>query len=400
MKLIKGKIMPVLMVTLMAVASMLGGCSADSKKNEPGSIKKAEISIIETEPSEETKLSKDPFNTPDVVEIDTNVDDSIKVGIAFPTKDLYRWKNDGELIEKNINDYGYVADLQFANNDVPTQVSQIENMINAGDEVIIVAAIDGDSLKQVCELAKDNDVTIIAYDRLIYNTDAISYYVTYDKYGIGTMQGEYIVDTFDLDNADGPFTMEIFTGDPLSNDAIPFYAGAMDVLTPYIDSGKIIVSSGEVNFSDVSTLMWSTSEAEERMDTILSDYYQDTNLDILLCSNDSTALGAINSMLNNYSGTWPVITGQDCDINNVKHIYNGFQSMSVFKDTRTLANETSSIVDKIIRGESVSVDDTWTFNNGSGIVPTCYSDPVLVDGTNYEAVLIDSGYYTKDQLGL
>ncbi len=322
-----------------------------------------------------------------------------RIGVAMPTKDLQRWNQDGSNMEAQLKEAGYDVDLQYANNDVATQVSQIENMINSGCKVLVIASIDGDSLGTVLEKAKEKDIPVIAYDRLIMNSDAVSYYATFDNYMVGTKQGQYIVDTLDLDNAEGPFTMEITAGDPGDNNALYFYNGAMDVLRPYIDSGKIVIPSGQTDFSTVATAGWSTENAQNRMDSIISaNYSNGQNIDICLCSNDSTAYGVTNSLLANYTGSWPIITGQDCDKLNVKNLIEGKQSMSIFKDTRTLATKVVEMVDAIMKGEEPPVNDTTTYDNGKLVVPSFLCEPVFADANNYRELLIDSGYYTEADL--
>ena len=322
-----------------------------------------------------------------------------KVGVAMPTKDLQRWNQDGTNMEAQLKEAGYDVDLQYAANDISTQVSQIENMINSGCKVLVIASIDGDSLGTVLDQAKEKDIKVIAYDRLIMNSDAVSYYATFDNYMVGTKQGEYIKEQLDLDNAAGPFNMEVFTGDPGDNNARFFYGGAMDVLQPYIDAGKIIVKSGQVDFDTVATANWATEAAQNRMDTIISANYADgTKLDAVLCSNDSTAMGVTNSLEANYTGEWPIITGQDCDVANVQNMIAGKQSMSIFKDTRTLASQTVKMVDAILKGTEAPVNDTKTYDNGTGVIPSFLCEPVFADVNNYKELLIDSGYYTEDQL--
>jgi putative multiple sugar transport system substrate-binding protein len=231
------------------------------------------------------------------------------------------------------------------------------------------------------------------------NTDAVSYYATFDNYMVGTKQGQYIIDTLDLDNAEGPFNMEITGGDPGDNNAKYFYNGAMDLLKPYIESGKIVVKSGQVDFEQVATASWATENAQSRMENILSSNYADgTNLDIALCSNDSTALGVENALAANYKGNYPIITGQDCDVANVKNMIAGKQSMSIFKDTRTLAAKTVEMVDAIMKGTDAPVNDTSTYNNGTGVIPSYLCEPVFADVNNYKELLIDSGYYKESDL--
>ena len=321
------------------------------------------------------------------------------IGVAMPTKDLQRWNQDGSNMQKQLQDAGYVVDLQYARNDVATQVSQIENMISNGCDLLVVASIDGESLGTPLEQAKEAGIPVIAYDRLLMNSDAVSYYATFDNYMVGTKQGEYIVEALDLENAAGPFNMEVFTGDPGDNNARFFYGGAIDVLQPYIDAGKLVITSGSLDFADVATANWSSETAQSRMEAILSSYYADgTKLDVVLCSNDSTALGVTNALENNYTGEWPVITGQDCDIANVKNMIKGKQSMSIFKDTRTLATQVVKMVDAIMTGGEAPVNDTETYDNGALVVPSFLCEPVFADVNNYKELLIDSGYYKESDL--
>jgi putative multiple sugar transport system substrate-binding protein len=374
----KRKLISALVCTAM-VASMLSGCGNKTTTDNKSTTKSSAAS---TEAS--TTTAKDTGKS--------------RVGVAMPTKDLQRWNQDGSNMKTELEKAGYTVDLQYANNDVGTQVSQIETLISNGAKVLVVASIDGKSLSDPLAKAKAAGIPVIAYDRLIMNTDAVSYYATFDNYKVGTKQGEYIRDQLKLDSAAGPFNIEIFTGDPGDNNAKFFYNGAMDVLKKYIDQKKLVVKSGSVDFADVATANWSTETAQGRMDAILASHYADgTKLDAVLCSNDSTALGVENSLAA-YTGTWPIITGQDCDIANVKNILAGKQSMSIFKDTRKLAQQTVKMVGSILSGQKAEVNDTKSYDNGKGIVPTYLCDPEYVDKSNYKDKLITSGYYTEDQL--
>ena len=322
------------------------------------------------------------------------------VGVAMPTKDLQRWNQDGENMKNMLEAEGYAVDLQYASNDVQQQLNQVTNMINNGCDVVVIAAIEGSSLGSALDLAKEKGIPVIAYDRLLMESDAVSYYATFDNYKVGTVQGTYVKEALDLDNAEGPFYMEITAGDPGDNNANFFYSGAMDILKPYIDEGKIIVKSGQVEFTDVATPTWKTEVAQTRASSILSSFYADgSKIDAWLCSNDSTALGVTNALEDNYDNDeWPIITGQDCDISNVKNMIAGKQSMSVFKDTRTLAAQVVKMVGQILAGEEVDVNDTETYDNNVIVVPSFLCEPVFADVNNYAELLLDSGYYTADQL--
>lgn len=325
-----------------------------------------------------------------------------KIGVSMPTQSLQRWNQDGAYLKEKLEKAGYEVELQYANNDVTQQVSQIENMITSKCEVLIIAAVDGYSLVNVLADAKEEGIPVIAYDRLIMETDAVSYYATFDNYMVGTIQGEYIESALDLKNAAGPFNIEVFAGSPDDNNARFFYQGAYDVLSPYIDAGKLVVVSGQKDFETCAIPAWEAETAQNRMDDLLTAHYATgTQLDVVLSPNDSIAIGIANALDNSdYTPgeDWPIITGQDCDIPNMKNIIAGKQSMSIFKDTRTLADQTVAMVNAIVDKKEVPVNDTETYDNVIKVVPTFLCEPVFGDINNYQELLIDSGYYTEDQL--
>ncbi|MHC1772426.1 MAG: substrate-binding domain-containing protein [Flexilinea sp.] len=315
------------------------------------------------------------------------------VGVAMPTNSLQRWNQDGENMKAQLEAAGYKVDLQYANNDVAMQISQLENMILNECKVLVIASIDGGALGDILKSAADNGIKVIAYDRLIKGAD---YYTSFDNYRVGKFQGDFIVKALDLENAAGPFNIEYFGGSPDDNNAHLFNQGAMDVLQPYIDSGKLVNPSGQIDFETVAILGWGTEDAQARMDNLIAGNYADgTPLDVVLSPNDSLALGIANSLTaaGFTAENWPIITGQDCDIPNTINIIKGLQSMSVFKDTRTLAARTVTMVGEILSGAEVEVNDTESYG-----VPSFLCDPVFADINNYKELLIDSGYYTADQL--
>ena len=379
------------LISVAMVATLLIGCGAKAEEAPAAEAPAATEEAATDEATEEAPAAEEEAPAAEAT--------GTKVGVSMPTKDLQRWNQDGANMEAELKAAGYEVDLQYASNDVQTQVSQIENMINSGCNVLVIAAIDGSSLGEPLDMAKAAGIPVIAYDRLIMNSDAVSYYATFDNYMVGTKQGEYIEQALDLPNAEGPFNMEITAGDPGDNNAGFFYQGAMDVLQKYIDEGKINVVSGQTKFEEVATAQWSTETAQSRAENILSSNYADgTQLDIWLCSNDSTSMGVQNALEANYTGKYPVITGQDCDKANVKNMIAGKQSMSIFKDTRTLASQVVKMVGQILSGETVDVNDTETYDNGTGVIPSYLCEPVFADVNNYKELLIDSGYYTEADL--
>ena len=321
-----------------------------------------------------------------------------KVGVAMPTKDLQRWNQDGSNMEKLLKEAGYDVDLQYASNDINTQVTQIENMITSGCDVLVIASIDGDSLGTVLAQAKEKGVKVIAYDRLIMNTDAVTYYATFDNFMVGVKQGQYIEDQLGLKSNAGPFNIELIAGSPDDNNAHIFYEGAMSILQQYIDNGKLVVKSGQKTFEQVATQGWKTENAQSRFEALIAANYADgTQLDAVMASNDSTALGVANALAS-YTGKYPILTGQDCDIANVKNMIAGKQSMSIFKDTRDLAAKTTEMVDAILKGGEPPINNTTDYDNGKFVVPSYLCDPVFADVNNYEKLLVESGYYKADQL--
>lgn len=322
-----------------------------------------------------------------------------RIAVSMPTKDLQRWAQDGSNMKAQLEKQGYDVDIQYANNDIATQVSQIENMIAVNPDVLVVASIDGSALGTALQGAKGLGIPVISYDRLIMQSDAVSYYATFDNELVGELQGQYIEDKLDLKNAKGPFNIELFTGSSDDNNCNYFFGGAMKILQPYIDSGKLVVRSGSTTLAECATANWSTEEAQKRMENILAAYYQDgTKLDAVLSSNDSVANGITNALVASYKGDFPILTGQDCDITSVKNIIAGKQSMSIFKDTRQLASKVVEMVTAIIEGKEVPVNDTESYDNGKGIVPTYLCQPVFADQDNYKEVLIDSGYYKESDV--
>lgn len=324
------------------------------------------------------------------------------VGIAMPSKALERWEKDGNYMVDKFKEMGYETDIQYAQDNVPTQVSQIENMITKGVDVIIIAAIDGEALTDVVSKAKSQEIPVIAYDRLIMNAEGVDYYATFDNYKVGEMQGTYIADKLKLEEEDGPFNIELFGGAPDDNNARFFYDGAMSILQPYIDEGKLNVRSGQVEFNKIATKNWDGATAQSRMDNLLSSSYTTEIVDAVLTPNDAVAQGVVSSLKGVGYGSsdrpMPVITGQDAEAASVKSIIAGEQSMTVFKDTQKLADVAATMTDQILKDEKVEVNDEKTYDNNVKIVPTYLLDPVVVDSDNYKEILIDSGYLTEDEV--
>ncbi len=329
----------------------------------------------------------------------------VPIGVAMPTKELQRWNQDGANMKAQLEKAGYKVDLQYANNDIATQTSQIENMISKGNKILVVAAIDGSALKGVLDQGKRKGVKVIAYDRLIMNSNAVSYYARFDNYKVGKIQGDFLVDKLNLKNRtkSNPAYIELFTGSPDDNNINFFFGGAMDVLKPYLDSGVLVVPSGQTSKAQCATLNWSTEEAQKRMENLVSSQGygpRGKKLDAVYSSNDSCAMGITNALVSaGYTAAnFPIITGQDCDKPSVKNMIAGTQAMSIFKDTRTLAEKVVGMVDAIMQGKEPEINDKKTYDNGTGIIPSYLCDPVFATVDNYKSLLLDSGYYKAEDL--
>ncbi len=331
------------------------------------------------------------------------------VGISMPSRTLERWIKDGEQLQKLLKNDGCTVDLQYANDKTDQQISQIQNQIAGGAKILVVAAIDGEVLAPVLKEAKQQDAVVIAYDRLINGTEDVDYYATFDNYKVGQLQGTYIAETLDLANAAAPLNLEPFAGSPDDNNAKFFFAGAWDVLLPYIEQGKLVVPSGKSpktndDWASIGIPTWSSEKAQAEMDNRLSSFYTGgKQVDVVLSPNDSLALGILASLKSaGYKpGTeYPVLTGQDADKANVKAILAGEQSMTVWKDTRTLGDHVFTMIKQITNGETVDVNDTETYNNGKKTVPSFLIDPVVVTKKDVQTQLIDSGFLKAADVGL
>ena len=318
------------------------------------------------------------------------------VGVCMPNRTTQRWNQDGEHIKTALEEAGMTVELQYAEDNADLQVAQIEQMLEARCALLIIASVDGDALKPALEKAKAAGVSVIAYDRPILNTQSVDGYVSFDSVAVGKMQGEYLEKRFALASVENPLYIELFAGDPNDPNAHSVYEGAMSVLKPYIDGGTLIVRSGEIAFDNVATLAWDAQAARARMETLVSGEKQP--LDMVLCANDNIAIGVADCLLAaGYAPErCPALTGQDCSLQSVKRIISGLQAMSVFKDTRALAGKCAELAKALLAEQPPKADTTcW---NGSIDVPSYLCDLALADAESYERVLIESGYYTAEEL--
>lgn len=323
------------------------------------------------------------------------------IGISMPNKSSTRWVSDGESMVKEFAALGYTADLQYAEDDIPNQLAQIENLVTKGAKVLIIASIDGTTLSDVLQKAHDAGIKVFAYDRLISKTANVDYYTTFDNFGVGVLQGNSLIQGLKASGA-GPYNVELFGGSPDDTNAFYFYDGAMSVLQPMIDSKEIVIASGQMGMDKVGTLRWDGAVAQARMDNLLSANYTDKKVHGVLSPYDGLSRGIISSLKGVGYGTaeqkMPIITGQDAETASVKAMLAGEQYSTVFKDTRELAKVTAKMVDAVMGGKEPEINDTKTYNNGVKVVPSYLLTPYSVGKDDITKMLVDSGYIKAEDL--
>ena len=319
------------------------------------------------------------------------------VGISMPTQSSARWIGDGNNMVEQFKAAGFKTDLQYAENDIPNQLAQIENMITKGVNVLVIAAIDGTTLSNALENAHAADIKVIAYDRLIRESPDVDYYTTFDNFKVGVLQASSLVQCLKERFPDAkPWQVELFGGSPDDNNAFFFYDGAMSVLQPMIDAGEIAIPSGQEGMQVVGTLRWDPATAQSRMDNLLSTNYGDKELNGVLSPYDGLSIGILSSVKGVGYGSgdlkMPCVTGQDAEVPSVKSMMAGEQYSTVFKDTRKLAGVTVNMVEAIMAGEEPEINDTTTYNNGVKVVPSYLLEPMALNVGDIETVLVESGY--------
>ncbi|MET7296280.1 multiple monosaccharide ABC transporter substrate-binding protein [Streptomyces griseoloalbus] len=330
--------------------------------------------------------------------------DGATIGIAMPTKSSERWIADGNYVKKDLESKGFETKLVYGEDDPDQQVSQIENLITQGVDALIVAAIDNKSMNNVLQQAKDADIPVISYDRLILGTENVDYYASFDNEKVGELQGTYIVEKLGLKDGSkkGPFNIELFAGSNDDNNTRYFFQGAMNVLQPYIDKKQLVVRSKQTSLNQVTTLRWDGGTAQKRMDDILTSSYKSARVDAVLSPYDGISIGILSALKSDDYGSGskplPIVTGQDAEVASVKSIIADEQAMTVYKDTRELAKVASNMVDALLSDKKPEVNDTKTYDNGAKVVPAYLLEPVAVDKANYQKAVVDSGYIKESDL--
>ncbi|WP_425562253.1 multiple monosaccharide ABC transporter substrate-binding protein [Leifsonia kafniensis] len=333
------------------------------------------------------------------------------VGVAMPTKSSERWIQDGNAVKKQLEDQGFKVDLQYAEDDIPTQVSQIENMITKGAEALIIASIDGTTLTSVLQDAADADIPVIAYDRLIRDTENVNYYASFDNFKVGQQQAWSLLNGLGLTDLEGkpvdgapagPLNIELFAGSADDNNATFFFNGAMKELQPLIDAGTLVVKSKQTDFNTVATLRWDGEEAQSRMENILTSTYSDgSKVNGVLSPYDGISRGIISALEGSgytVGAEWPIISGQDAELDSVKAIVAGEQFATIFKDTRKLAEVAVNMTVALLNGEKPEINNTTDYDNGKKVVDSYLLDSAIVVKDNITEQLVDSGYWTQAEI--
>jgi len=333
------------------------------------------------------------------------------IGVTMPTRSSERWISDGNNLKAQLEALGYKVDLQYAENDIPTQTQQLDNQITKGAKLLIIASIDGTAITTQLENAKANKIPVIAYDRLIRNSPNVDYYATFDNFKVGVQQATSLLTGLKVLNADGskgtakgPFNVELFAGSPDDNNATFFFNGAMSILKPYLDAGTLVVKSTQTDFKTVAILRWDPATAQKRMENLLtSSYKSGAKVNGVLSPYDGLSIGILSALKSNGYGTaaqpYPIVTGQDAELASVKSIIAGEQYSTIYKDTRQLAKTTVTMADAVLKGQTPQTNNTTDYNNGIKVVPSMLLQSVAVDKTNYQKELVVTGYYTAAQLG-
>jgi putative multiple sugar transport system substrate-binding protein len=334
----------------------------------------------------------------------------LTIGVSMPTQTSERWIADGNSVKEKLEAKGYKVDLQYANDDIPTQSQQVDQMITQGADALIIAAIDGTSLSGQLQAAADKKIPVISYDRLIRDSPNVDFYVSFDNYKVGVAQATALLVGLGVQNKDGskgsktgPFNVELFAGSLDDNNTRFFFNGAMDTLKPFVDNGTLVVKSKQTNVEQVAILRWQQETAQKRMEDLLTSSYNDgSKVDGVLSPYDGLSRGIITALQNAGYGTaakpMAVVTGQDAEIASVKLINDGVQNSTVFKDTRLLAEQAVIAAEAFLQKKTPEANDTKSYNNGVKVVPSYLLPIETVYKDDIQKVLIDSGYYTADEV--
>ena len=295
----------------------------------------------------------------------SDADNNKKVAVAFANSSP-SWQKNGQTIKESLEKEGYTVDLQFADT-ASQQADQIKSQLEAAPKCIVIGAVDGEALQEVLNAAKEKKIPVIAYDRLVMNSDAVSYYASFDNAAVGQAMGEYIEAKAD-------------------NNAHVFFAGAMDVLKPYIDKGQLVIPSRQTSFEQVAIKGWEAKGAEARMEKLLQGADAGVKLDVILAPNDGLAGGIREALKKNGYGQMPLMTGQDAESQALDAIRKDEQAITIYKAPELLVAKTIRMIKAVVEGTQPDINDVKSYNNGAVTVPAYLCTPLIIDKDNLNEV--------------
>ena len=410
-----------ILLGVFLTASMLGGCGKKSEATEAASESaqtekegtgEAEEELTETPtPDEKTDKDKEDNSADDAasaeLEDEEEISDEVqkeKIAVLLPNEE--KWTRDADEFKNTLTDDGYEPVIQYAENDVSRQVSQIQELMAEEVSAFVIAPVDPYGLTSVLESVKEAEIPVFSYDDLIMDTNAVKYYVTFGGRQVGQMIGKKIIENEELDKvreAKESRTIEFFMGSLDDTQALFLYNGLMETLQEYLDDGTLVCKSGKLSFDDTGILRWSKSTAKSRAAEILEEFYPDGAAPDIICTGFDDAAGAVEEALEEAgvvpgADAWPMITGNGCKEDAVKRIASGTQAFSVFMDARELADQCEEMVNVYLHGEDdPEVNDYEQYDNGIKIIGTYICEPQMIDRDNYE-ILIDNGYYSEKEV--
>ena len=410
-----------LLLGIFLTTTVLGGCgkneateaaseSAQTEKEGAGEDELTETPTPETKSDKETNKQKSSKETEtsdsdneDKTEETTEASRE-KIAVLLPNEE--KWTRDADEFKSTLEDDGYEPVIEYAENDVSRQVSQIQELTAEEVSAFVIAPVDPYGLKSVLESVKEAEIPVFSYDDLIMDTNAVKYYVTFGGRQIGQMIGKKIIESEELDKvreAKESRTIEFFMGSLDDTQALFLYNGLMEALQEYLDDGTLVCKSGKLSFDDTGILRWSKNTAKSRAAEILEQFYPDGAAPDIICTGFDDAAGAVQEALQEAGvvpGTdiWPMITGNGCKEDAVKRIASGTQAFSVFMDFRELADQCEEMVNVYLHGEDdPEVNDYEQYDNGVKIIGTYLCESQMIDRDNYE-ILIDNGYYSEKEV--
>ena len=303
------------------------------------------------------------------------------IAVCFPNT-TQSWQRNGDSLQQLLTEDGFNVDTQFSAT-VEEQQKQIKDTISKNPDCIVIAAIDSEALVDVLADAKKKNIPVIAFERMLMDTDAVSYYASFDGAAVGESMGEYLESVLNLKNGGGPYNIEFFAGSPTDSGATVYFNNAYKVLEPYLKNGQLVCRSGQTKFEQVAVAEWNSANARPRIQEIFNKYYSDATLNVVLAPNDDIA-GVLLEEFKNAGKPYPYISGLDGDPAAFDRIKNNIQTFTVAKDPVILTSKCVRMIKAVVEGTQPDINDVTNYNNGVKTVPAFLCTPTIVDKTNVD----------------